>query len=96
MVAFDLSGSDVAKYHKFAPFAVFPEGVYNLSVSRQKGQFKLSAGHNPFSGVACAHHLGELCERYGGGGHKGVGAARFPDAESARRALAEIRIMLTA
>lgn len=92
VVFFDLTGLDMEGYSKFIPYYLFPESVYNVSVSPSSFRTKISVGSNPWNTRPQMHNLATICERYGGGGHARVGAISFePNAlEQARRAAREI------
>jgi hypothetical protein len=50
----------------------------------------------PLEPALAAAHVGELMERYGGGGHKAVGGANPPSLEDARRVAGEVAETLRA
>jgi hypothetical protein len=93
VVYFDLIGFDLEGYNKFIPYYLFPQSVYTVSVSTASFRTKVSVGSNPWAPVPVKHNLATICERYGGGGHAGVGAISFErgDSESARRVALEIQ-----
>ncbi len=92
VVFFDLTGLDMEGYSKFIPYHLFPESVYNVSISFSSFRTKISVGSNPWNTRPRMHNLATICERYGGGGHARVGAISFePNAlDRARRAAREI------
>jgi hypothetical protein len=92
VISFDLSAYDLEGYNKFIPYYLFPESVYNVSVSNSSFRTKVSVGSNPWAPGVPSHNLATICERYGGGGHPRVGAISFPTGalEEARKAAAEI------
>ena len=71
---FDLTGPGVEVYNKFAPYYLFPECVYSVSICPSNFRTKISVGSNPWNKSAALHNLATICERYGGGGHPRVGA----------------------
>lgn len=89
---FDLTGPGVEVYNKFAPYHLFPECAYSVSICPSNFRTKISVGSNPWNKAATAHNLASICERYGGGGHPRVGAISLePDhIEEARRIAGEI------
>ncbi len=74
VVFFDLTGPGVEVYNKFAPYYLFPECVYSVSICPASFRTKISVGSNPWSKTPILHNLATICERYGGGGHPRVGA----------------------
>ncbi len=93
---FDLTAHDLEGYNKFIPYALCPNAVYSVGVSRSSFRTKVSVGSNPWHNVPDMANLASLCERYGGGGHPRVGAISFePGAlEPARQAAQEIAALL--
>jgi hypothetical protein len=71
---FDLTGPGVEVYNKFAPYFLFPDCVYAVSVCPSSFRTKISVGSNPWNKAPVLHNLASICERYGGGGHPRVGA----------------------
>ena len=86
----DLGDAPLEISAKFMSYALFPEAVYSVTLSRGKQYFKLAVGYNPWCGAPCDRNIASICKRYGGGGHPGVGAATFKLADEAiARAAAE-------
>jgi hypothetical protein len=71
---FDLTGPHVEVYNKFAPYYLFPECIYSVSICPSSFRTKISVGSNPWNKTPVLHNLASICERYGGGGHPRVGA----------------------
>jgi hypothetical protein len=71
---FDLTGPGVEVYNKFAPYYLFPDCIYAVSVCPSSFRTKISVGSNPWNKAPVLHNLATICERYGGGGHPRVGA----------------------
>jgi hypothetical protein len=69
---------------------------YTVGVTRSPRRAKVSVGSNPWRRPAPLTNIGDLCLRYGGGGHAVVGAVSFPPEEidAARRAALEIAEIL--
>lgn len=93
---FDLTGHDLEGYNKFIPYALCPQAVYSVGVSRSSFRTKVSVGSNPWRTLPNMVNLASLCERYGGGGHARVGAISFEpgELEPARQAAREIAALL--
>ncbi len=94
VIAFDITDHLTEGYNKFIPYYLFPEGTYNVGLSKSSFRTKVSVGTNPWTPIPAEKlaNLAVICERYGGGGHARVGAISFsPDREEdARRAAGEI------
>ena len=92
VVYFDLVNHDLEGYNKFIPYYLFPDSIYTVSVSTSSFRTKVSVGSNPWARKAVTYNLASICERYGGGGHPGVGAISFEIGaiEAARKAAGEI------
>jgi hypothetical protein len=71
---FDLTGPNVEVYNKFAPYFLFPDCIYCVSICPSSFRTKISVGSNPWNKAPVLHNLATICERYGGGGHPRVGA----------------------
>jgi hypothetical protein len=91
VVSFDLIGGGSSdRYNKFIPYYLFPEARYAVAVSASKARAKVSVGSNPWCGTRPTHNIAEICARYGGGGHRYVGAVSLPASEVPRaRAIAQ-------
>lgn len=72
IVTFDVEEGD-ALIPRYAPYLVNPDARYSAGIVRRTGEAKITTMRNPwrhFRGV----NLGQLCARYGGGGHERVGS----------------------
>lgn len=78
--------------NKFLPYVLYPESHTLLRVKDlNDGTLKVTLGFNMFlSSDLCPLHYGELCKRFGGGGHRRAAGCSLREAE-ADRALHEIR-----
>lgn len=94
VITFDITDHPTEGYNKFIPYYLFPEGTYNVGLSKSSFRTKVSVGTNPWTKLPVEKlaNLAVICERYGGGGHARVGAISFPPdrEEDARRAATEI------
>lgn len=89
VVVCDLSEKRTDVVEKFGLYALFPATAYTIIVSRTDTKVKISLGYNPWSPIPRRHHLGAICQRFGGGGHPVVGAVTWAIEELPRaRALA--------
>jgi hypothetical protein len=94
VITFDITDHPTEGYNKFIPYYLFPDGTYNVGLSKSSFRTKVSVGTNPWTKLAAEKlaNLAEICERYGGGGHARVGAVSFPPdrEDEARKAAGEI------
>ncbi len=94
VITFDITDHPTEGYNKFIPYYLFPEGTYNVGLSKSSFRTKVAVGTNPWTTLPAEKlaNIADICERYGGGGHARVGAVSFPpDCEDeARKAAAEI------
>jgi len=94
VISFDITDQPTEGYNKFIPYYLFPEGTYNVGLSKSSFRTKVSVGTNPWTkkGAAELANIAGICERYGGGGHARVGAISFAvdEEEAARAAVREI------
>jgi hypothetical protein len=94
VISFDITDQPTEGYNKFIPYYLFPEGTYNVGLSKSSFRTKVSVGTNPWTKKPAAElaNIAAICERYGGGGHARVGAISFPvdQEEEARAAVKEI------
>ncbi len=93
VLLYDASSSQIRR-ERFAPFYHHPDIHYSVGVIPTRSGFHVTAGENPWNsphsvGLAGAH-IGNLMERYGGGGHRSVGGANPHDLPAARKVAAEI------
>lgn len=94
VITFDITDQPTEGYNKFIPYYLFPDGVYNVGLSKSSFRTKVAVGTNPWTKLPTEKlvNLAVICERYGGGGHARVGAISFPPnrEDEARKAAAEI------
>ena len=91
VITFDITDQPTEGYNKFIPYYLHPEGTYNVGLSKSSFRTKVAVGTNPWTPKPASElvNLAAVCERYGGGGHAGVGAISFPpDREDEARAAA--------
>ncbi|MBK8257325.1 MAG: hypothetical protein IPK82_32205 [Polyangiaceae bacterium] len=88
VVLTDLTDAPNETAAKFVSYALFPECMYSVTLSRAGKHLKMAVGYNPWCGIPRDHNIGSICKRFGGGGHAVVGAATFrnSDEEAARAA----------
>lgn len=94
VITFDITDRPTEGYNKFIPYYLYPEGTYNVGLSKSSFRTKVSVGTNPWTALPAEKlvNLAAICERYGGGGHARVGAISFPPdrEDEARKAAGEI------
>jgi hypothetical protein len=82
--------------NRFLVFTLFPEGNIQVKVSddsQRSNTTAISVGYNIFNPTSKVN-VGELLQRYGGGGHKVVGSCRVPN-DQAEQAITEIVAAVT-
>ena len=73
VVVFDRFADVGARSPGFLGYVLFPTCLYAVSATRTDTSIKISVGANPWTKQKRRHDIGELCARYGGGGHAVVG-----------------------
>ncbi len=73
VIVFDRFNDVGARSPGFLGYLLFPTCVYAVSATRTHDSIKISVGVNPWTKHSRRHDIGELCARYGGGGHAVVG-----------------------
>jgi hypothetical protein len=89
VVHFDASSNQIRR-ERFAAFYHHPNASYLVGVIPTRAGYHVSAGENPWNQPSGGVHIGEIMERYGGGGHRGVGGANPPSLSDARRVAFEV------
>lgn len=78
IAVFDIDLSDDGTIiSRYAPFYIFPDARYSAGVVHTEHGAKLTVMRNPWMSSPNVK-LGELCARYGGGGHSRVGSILIP------------------
>jgi hypothetical protein len=95
VVHYDASSNKIRR-ERFAAFFHHPEALYSVGVIPTRAGYHVSAGQNPWNLPHTSAHIGEIMERYGGGGHRAVGGANPPSLEEARRIAREVAEILRA
>ena len=73
VVVFDRFADLGARSPGFLGYLLYPTCLYAVSGTRNADSIKISVGINPWTKATRRHDIGELCARYGGGGHAVVG-----------------------
>ncbi len=97
----DIVTFEIPKYHKFDryfPFRWKPESIYTAYI-RDMSYFgkgwHVAISQNPWNQEKRRHNIKEICEKYGGGGHEGVGGIHIDQSmDRARQVLSEVKEML--
>jgi len=88
----DLRGIDeIPDGNRFLIFTLFPKGNIQVKVNhdpQRPNTTAISVGYNIFNPTSTVN-VGELLQRYGGGGHRVVGSSRVPN-DQAEQAIREI------
>lgn len=92
VVLFDRIDDVGARSPGFLGYQLFPTALYNVSATRTSSTIKISVGVNPWTSKQRRHDIGEMCARYGGGGHAVVGGVtlrgdELPRARETMRAM---------
>lgn len=79
----DFRGMETPSGNRFLIYTLFPEANVSARLfDSPNGQIStISVGHSIFNRT-CQTNVGKLLGEYGGGGHRGVGTAQFPKAET--------------
>ncbi|MEM7516135.1 MAG: hypothetical protein AAF368_04315 [Planctomycetota bacterium] len=89
VLLFDASSSKIRR-ERFAAFYHHPDIHYLVGVIPTRSGFHVTCGENPWNKPVGGLHVGEIMERYGGGGHRAVGGANPESLDAARRVAEEI------
>lgn len=73
VIVFDRFADVGARSPGFLGYVLFPTCLYAVSGTRTPESIKITVGVNPWTKTPRRHDIGELCARYGGGGHAVVG-----------------------
>jgi hypothetical protein len=84
VIVFDRLDEPGARSPGFLGYLLVPSCLYTVSVTRTSTSIKLSVGTNPWARSQRRHDIGELCARYGGGGHAAVGGVTLGPEELPR------------
>lgn len=93
VLLYDASSNKIRR-ERFAPFYHHPEISYSVGVIPTRAGFHVTAGENPWNKPRPGVHVGELMERYGGGGHHAVGGANPKTLDATRDVAEEIAEVL--
>ncbi|RMH02342.1 MAG: hypothetical protein D6702_09140 [Planctomycetota bacterium] len=81
---------------RFAPFYLYPELRYAVTLLPTRAGLHITVSSNPWNRPEGGPHLGRLMKDYGGGGHRGVGGCNPPSPEVAVGWCEELFARLTA
>jgi len=89
VIVFDRFDDVGARNPGFLGYLLFPACLYAIAATRTPTSIKITVGVNPWTKQPRRHDIGELCSRYGGGGHAVVGGVtlRGDELERARTTL---------
>ncbi len=90
VIFIDLTKIDYVDNLKFVPYYLYPRSVYCVRLREKNRIFHLGATANPWRRSRGRIHIGELLQKYGGGGHRGAGVADFKTKKLAERAAKEV------
>lgn len=89
VVHYDASSNKIRR-ERFAPFFHHGDARYAVGVIPTRAGYHVTAGENPWDKAKSVIHVGELMERFGGGGHRAVGGANASSLTNARETSALI------
>jgi hypothetical protein len=84
VIVFDRFADEGARSPGFLGYLLYPSCLYAVAGTRTPQSIKISVGVNPWTTKPRRHDIGELCARYGGGGHAVVGGVTLRPDELAR------------
>jgi hypothetical protein len=84
VIVFDRFAERGARSPGFLGYLVYPDCLYAVSGIHTPQSIKISVGVNPWTDKPRRHDIGELCARYGGGGHAVVGGVTLRPEEITR------------
>lgn len=84
VVVFDRFADVGARSPGFLGYLLFPECLYVVTGTRTASSIKITVGVNPWTKQPRRHDIGQLCSRYGGGGHAVVGGVTLHGDELTR------------
>lgn len=93
VLLFDASSGRVRR-ERFGPFYHHPELEYAIGVIPTRSGYHVTCGENPWNKPKQGLHVGELMEKYGGGGHRAVGGVNPDSLEETQRIADEIAEIL--
>ena len=73
VIVFDRFADVGARSPGFLGYLLFPACLYAVAATRTPASIKITVGVNPWTKQPRRHDIGQLCSRYGGGGHAVVG-----------------------
>ncbi len=87
--------SDRIRRERFAPYYFHADIQYSVGLLPTRAGLHITAAENPWNPPpADTIDMGQLCERYGGGGHRAVGGTNPPSYAEGRRMAQEIATLL--
>ncbi|KMQ51135.1 hypothetical protein CHISP_2058 [Chitinispirillum alkaliphilum] len=88
IVFFDYVKSEIP-FQRYLTYYYEPDALYSIGLYRKNGKFSISVGKNPWIDVQ-SKNIGEICQKYGGGGRENVGSIAIKDYSKALEAVREI------
>ncbi|HIG86675.1 MAG TPA: hypothetical protein EYQ25_06515 [Planctomycetes bacterium] len=93
VLLYDASSNRIRR-ERFAAYYHHPDISYAVGVIPTRAGFHVTCGENPWNQPTNRANVGELMERYGGGGHIAVGGANPPNLDETRRVAEEVANIL--
>ena len=87
--------NELLRFSRYSPYYFVREALYSVVLYREATRFKALCMRNPWLEFESID-LGALCQGFGGGGHRRVGAVAFPFSEKtrAKAVLEELRTVV--
>lgn len=68
---------NMGQFNRYLPFWEYPQCEYAVGLTGKiENNIRIAVGKNPWNNATSRLHVGQLCRRYGGGGHPDVGSIR--------------------
>ncbi len=84
VVLYDTVAPTRIPFYRFIPYEFFPDTHFVVAIYTKESSYEVSVGKNPFQPPPFFKNIGEICQRFGGGGHEYVGGITVPSYRSAR------------
>ncbi|HEY4358444.1 MAG TPA: hypothetical protein VGN16_22040 [Acidobacteriaceae bacterium] len=89
VVVFDVESSETITLSRYAPYMEYPKALYSVGILKSSDGTKITAMRNPWRHFKSVP-LGQIFNRYGGGGHQRVASVIIKDTKDAEQTLQAI------
>jgi len=94
IVFYDTVFPKTIPFFRFIPYEFFPDAYFVVAIYVKDDSYEVSIGKNPFKAPPYKKDIGEICKKFGGGGHEQVGGITVPSYKSAREIAEEVITLL--